>query len=749
MSIDQANPYRLIRLMARGVSGDVHRARRVTDEKIVAVKVFHRSAGDDPDFARVMIQSAFRAKEFNNPAAVGVHECIASSGKVLLATELIEGEVLARVLQRNTRLPAKSVLAVVKKSAEVLHLAALAGLHHGRLSPAKMFVGTSGRLKLLGTGLYSGRPTAPQPHPAGYTWPAHYVAPEVLDGTPTSETSDVYSLGAIAYHLLTGVSPFVCERLSSLKVEKMSPVEWPGEIARDVDAGLLMLVERMTAPMAAERPNWARVQEEIAALRHPARAPRVLPRIRQPVPEEASLAVEAADTAAGAKESPFLLPVLVSLLFLVAATGVILKIALDRPAAGNNVPKETTLEATEIRPGSRATPPVVPDAGPPDTQVSAASADTRDHVEDVESLLATVEEMERNGSASVESLLAEYERIAAQHDGTPAAIKARSAAGRLRGQIEQARLRLVDDLRKQVDAALSRSSPRDALLVCDTLLKQEPGLEEARKEKERIVSALPQLYSQLQTTAELYAAQGNYRAAIQFYGKVIGGFPAGEWQARAELAIRRLEELEERRNEVDEARKRREAQENDKAAFDEAIKRVYGEASAFRYAGARHVLEQTHSAIADTALKRALNLYRDALVHEESLFISVNNRLTSKQRDVMVKVPGEEDVLTVVEISDKGVELRTDISQMLYPWTRLSEYQKLRLFQICMDEESAVEWLGLASVAFHHGLYGEVQNNLSMVIRMDKGQLADTAVALQSLFDEISVHFRRPRGRGR
>lgn len=729
--------YRLIRLLASGVSGDVYRARRASDEKILALKVYHTSVADAPELANRTIQSAFRAKEFADAAAVKIYECIAAEGRLMLATELVEGEVLARALQRNTRLPAKSVLAVLKRAGQFFAAASAAGLHHGRLSPAKLFVAPSGRLLILGTGLFAGRHTTAA-HPAGYTWPLHYVAPEVLDGAPTAEPADVYALGVVAYHLLCGISPFASERLPALKIEKVSRLEWPAPVAQAAPRQLLLLIERMAAPRAVDRLTWPQVVGETAALLKPRRQA-TAPRVRQAVPEEEAVRVLSSDEAPAARQSPFMLPVLLSLLFLVCAAGVILRSALTGAPEDARKPAQAShdVAAPAASQDAPAEPPPEPSAPPPD----AAHA-----------LFAAVEQLEKAGSTPPHDLAAEYERIAAEHPASPWAAMARLAASRIKAEMERQRTQALGDLRKRTAAAVADFRPAEAIGYCDELSRAMPELADARAERERVIAGLPALFAQIQTTAELYAAGGDYQAAAAWYQRVLSGFPAGEWQAKATLAIARLRELEERRNETEEAARRRQAAETEKATYETAVKRARDEAAAFRYAKARLHLEQAYAQVTDTALKRALNLYREAVQAEEKYFQAAAERLAQGTRSVAVRFDGGAGALlaNVKAVSEQGLQLHSDEGMhILCPWSRLGEYDKLRVFQLCMFENNADEYLALASIAFHRGLFWELDDFLNKAAVLGKGQVADTATALRTLFKELEPLFRPTRPRNR
>jgi WD40 repeat protein/tRNA A-37 threonylcarbamoyl transferase component Bud32 len=209
--------YELLEEIARGGMGIVYKARQKSLGRIVAVKMLLFGEQSGKELAQRFRAEAAVAASLQHPNIVAIHEVGVHEGQPFFVMDFIEGQSLAR-LSAGQPLPATRAARYVKMVAEAIHHAHERGVLHRDLKPSNVLIdpfdqprvtdfGLAKRLhresELTLSGEVLGSPS--------YMPPEQAAAKRGLVG----RRSDVYSLGAILYHLLTGRPPFVGETLTS------------------------------------------------------------------------------------------------------------------------------------------------------------------------------------------------------------------------------------------------------------------------------------------------------------------------------------------------------------------------------------------------------------------------------------------------------------------------------------------------------------------------------------------------------
>lgn len=202
--------YRVDRLIGEGGFGQVWRATRESDGRLVAIKILHleliRSNDALTRFAREM-----RAIERLDHRHVvrALDEGMLDDGRPYLVLEYIDGPSLRDVINERSALPPSEMLAILEPLCEALDAAHKLGLVHRDVKASNVILGHEGPVlldfglvKLLdqeGPGLTSSRSMLGTPAA---------MAPEQMKGQPVDARTDVYALALLAFHMLTGVPPF-------------------------------------------------------------------------------------------------------------------------------------------------------------------------------------------------------------------------------------------------------------------------------------------------------------------------------------------------------------------------------------------------------------------------------------------------------------------------------------------------------------------------------------------------------------
>lgn len=232
--------YELIEEIARGGMGVVYRARQVSLDRLVAVKMMRPGLlATEPEIQRFHAEAKTAAR-LQHPHIVAIHEVGEFDGLHYFSMDLVDGPSLARLV-RERPISSAEAARYVQLLAETVHFAHSKGVLHRDLKPSNVLVDEAGRLRITDFGLarpLSGIAEAADGTVAGT--PA-YMPPEQAAGRQDqlSRASDVYSLGAILYELVTGLPPFRAasqkEMVRLVLEEKPAP---PHELNAGVDRDL-------------------------------------------------------------------------------------------------------------------------------------------------------------------------------------------------------------------------------------------------------------------------------------------------------------------------------------------------------------------------------------------------------------------------------------------------------------------------------------------------------------------------------
>jgi Tol biopolymer transport system component len=213
--------YEILGLVGAGGMGEVYRARDPRLGRSVALKVLPPAFTEDAERLRRFEQEARTASALNHPGIVSLYDLGVQEGVSFLVFELLEGETLRDVLDRGP-LPARKAADYAAQVARALAAAHARGIVHRDLKPENLFVTVDGHLKILDFGLAKSAPAPLSPeHPTGslsfgavQTEPGvvlgtlGYMSPEQLRGQPADGRSDLFSLGAVLYEMLSGRRAF-------------------------------------------------------------------------------------------------------------------------------------------------------------------------------------------------------------------------------------------------------------------------------------------------------------------------------------------------------------------------------------------------------------------------------------------------------------------------------------------------------------------------------------------------------------
>jgi serine/threonine protein kinase len=245
--------YVIDRLLGRGGMGNVYLAKQTSLERQVALKVMHPQRLRSPGAAERFLNEARAAAKLNHPNLVAVHDVMADPERRLYAysMEFVPGTTAAKLVVAQGALKRAQALHLTFQVAKALAHAHKHGLIHRDVKPDNILITQNGSAKLLDLGLVhdriQGQTESGGPRMLSIVGTVEFSAPEQhRNPRQAVPASDVYSLGATLFYLLSGRPPFngdtIIDLIVRVATEPLSyPAAIPGDCRRLLD---LMLAKR-------------------------------------------------------------------------------------------------------------------------------------------------------------------------------------------------------------------------------------------------------------------------------------------------------------------------------------------------------------------------------------------------------------------------------------------------------------------------------------------------------------------------
>ena len=247
--------YQLSSRVAIGGMGEVWQATDLVIGRTVAIKILKDEYLGDPGFLERFRAEARHAALVNHEGIANVFDYGEEDGSAYLVMELVPGEALSAVIERERVLSSDRVLDIVAQTAAALQAAHAAGLVHRDIKPGNLLITPDGRVKITDFGIARIADQVPLTATGQVMGTVQYLSPEQASGHPASPSTDTYSLGIVAYESLAGRRPFTGESQVAIAMAQIN--ETPPELPATVADPVRNLVYACLAKNPADRPASA------------------------------------------------------------------------------------------------------------------------------------------------------------------------------------------------------------------------------------------------------------------------------------------------------------------------------------------------------------------------------------------------------------------------------------------------------------------------------------------------------------
>ncbi len=269
--------YRIERELSRGPITTVYLATQSELERAVLLKVLNVQWQQEADLVARFRREARICARLKHPNIVTVLDFGTAEGAFYLVLEYIEGENLARFIQRHHPLPAPVILAVAAQIFQALAYAHQQGVIHRDLKPANIMIGLDGLVKLTDFGLATISDLPGITQQGGTVGTPGYMSPEQAVGQSLTPASDLFSAGITLYELCTGRNPFLGNNFARTIQNLLSLRPAPlAEHRPDLPEAWCRLVHQLLEKSPEERPASAQAVLELPLFAERAHAPEIL-----------------------------------------------------------------------------------------------------------------------------------------------------------------------------------------------------------------------------------------------------------------------------------------------------------------------------------------------------------------------------------------------------------------------------------------------------------------------------------------
>ena len=248
---------RVLELLGHGSLGSVYKAvQDGSSRRTVALKILPPFVGSRyPQFIARYLAQASRTADLNHPNIVPVHQVGEEKGFCYTIMKYMRGKSLADYLEGGKRMAPEDVVRAARAMAFGLREASNLGVLHRNLKPENVFIGTDGIFRVSDFGLGPGSSAELKGSPLGtVVLNPCYLSPEQVRGDSIDTRSDIYSLGAVLYRMVTGTLPFRDENTLAAVIRRLTvPVEPPQERKSSVPKELSDIICKMMATEPADR----------------------------------------------------------------------------------------------------------------------------------------------------------------------------------------------------------------------------------------------------------------------------------------------------------------------------------------------------------------------------------------------------------------------------------------------------------------------------------------------------------------
>jgi len=203
--------YEILEIIGEGGMAIVYKARDITLDRVVAIKVLKDEFDNDPSFVERFKIEALAAAKLSHPNIVNIYDVGQQNNKHYIVMEYVEGKTLQETISSQGLMPVTKAVDIAAMICDGLQAAHEKGIIHRDVKPHNILITNSGIVKVADFGIAQAISKKTLTFNGHIVGTVHYIAPEQAKGETVTPATDIYSLGCVLYEMLTGIVPFDAE----------------------------------------------------------------------------------------------------------------------------------------------------------------------------------------------------------------------------------------------------------------------------------------------------------------------------------------------------------------------------------------------------------------------------------------------------------------------------------------------------------------------------------------------------------
>jgi serine/threonine-protein kinase len=246
--------YEILSKIGEGGLGAVYKARQLSMDRIVALKVFHEKWVQDEEFKKRFILEARLVGKLSHPNLITIYDVGKENGKYYFSMELVEGESVEDILNLSQKMEPARAISIIIQIAKAINYLKEHEIVHCDMKPGNILISRDGGVKLgdfgfVRIGMELARPVG-QPIGDGGTvlGTPEYISPEQAMGKKRIDfRSDIYSLGISLFHMVTGKPPYDGDSTIIMRKHVKGEMPDPRTINPHLGREICAILKKMTA----------------------------------------------------------------------------------------------------------------------------------------------------------------------------------------------------------------------------------------------------------------------------------------------------------------------------------------------------------------------------------------------------------------------------------------------------------------------------------------------------------------------